>query len=88
MAFREEIRQRVHHLRVGGMGGHWPHKTGMPGWASSWHGYPCLHWSEMGFIPPYDLKQELDLLRVEAGELEIELGQIRRRIRELEIKLK
>jgi hypothetical protein len=42
----------------------------------------------MGFMPPYDAKQELDLLRIEAGELEIELGQIRRRIRELEIKMK
>jgi hypothetical protein len=39
---------------------------------------------EMGFMPPYDSKQELDLLRIEAGELEIMLGQIRKRMRELE----
>jgi hypothetical protein len=42
----------------------------------------------MGFMPPYDLKQELDLLRVEAGELAIMLGQVRKRIREIEVKTK
>ncbi len=88
MALSEEMRQRFHRLRSGGMGEHWFHETGSPGWTRSWHGYPCLHMLEMGFMPPYDLKQELDLLRVEAGELAIMLGQIRKRIREIEIKLK
>ena len=85
MAFSEQMRQRVHRFSGGGMGKHWPHETGMPGWTRSWHGYPYLHMLEMGFMPPYDSKQELDLLRVEAGELAIMLGQIRKRIREIEI---
>jgi hypothetical protein len=39
-------------------------------------------------MPPYDARQELDLLRTEAGELEVLLGQIRKRIREIEVDLK
>ena len=84
MAFSEDVRQRFHRFRSGGMGGHWSHESGMPGWTRSWHGYPCLHMLEMGFMPPYDAKQELDLLRTEAGDLEIALGEIRKRIRQLE----
>jgi hypothetical protein len=38
----------------------------------------------MGFMPQFDTRQELDLLRTEAGELEVMLGQIRKRILELE----
>lgn len=85
MALSDSVRERLHRYRGKGMGGHWFHETGMPGWASSWNGYPCLHMCEMGFMPPYDARQELDLLRTEAGELEVMLGQIRKRIRELEI---
>jgi hypothetical protein len=88
MAFRDEMRQRFHRFSSESKEKHWPHETGMPGWTRSWHGYPCLHMLEMGFMPPYDLKQELDLLRVEAGELAIMLGQIRKRIREIEVKTK
>jgi hypothetical protein len=36
-------------------------------------------------MPPFDNRQELDMLRIEAGELEIMLGEIRKRIREIEI---
>jgi hypothetical protein len=39
-------------------------------------------------MPPFDTRQELDLLRMEAGELEIMLGEIRKRIREIEIEAK
>jgi hypothetical protein len=88
MALREDVRQKYHRFRSGGRGEHWFHETGMPGWTRSWHGYPCLHWFEMGFMPPYDTRQELDLLRIEAGELEVLLGQIRKRIREIEVDLK
>jgi hypothetical protein len=35
-------------------------------------------------MPQFDTRQELDLLRTEAGELEVMLGQIRKRILELE----
>ena len=88
MAFREEVRQRFHRFSGWGPGKHWPYEAGMPGWSRPWHGYPCLHWSETGFLPPYDARQELDLLRIEAGELEVILGQIRKRIREIEVELK
>jgi len=88
MAISEDARQRFHRLRSGGMGGHWPHETGTPGWTRSWHGYPCLHWFEPGFMPPFDTRQELDMLRREAGELEIMLGEIRKRIREIEVEVK
>jgi len=88
MALREEMRQRVHRFGSGGMGRHWPHDTGLPGWTRTWHGYPCLHWSEIGCMPRFDTRQELDLLRTEAGELEIMLGDIRKRIREIEGELK
>ncbi|UCF88537.1 MAG: hypothetical protein JSV70_09050 [bacterium] len=84
MAISQEVRQRAQRFGVGGFVKHWYHENGMPGWTRSWHGYPCLHMFEMGFMPPYDSKQELDLLRVEAGELEVTLGEIRKRIRELE----
>ena len=84
MALREDVRQRFDRLRSGGMGKHWPHDASMPGWTRSWHGYPCLHWFEMGFMPPFDTRQELDLLRTEAGELELMLGEVRKRIREIE----
>lgn len=36
-------------------------------------------------MPPFDTRQELDLLRTEAGELEMMLGEIRKRIREIEV---
>lgn len=85
MAFREDIRQRFHRFSSGGFGKHWLHESGMPGWSRSWHGDPCLHWSEMGFMPRFDTRQELDMLRIEAGELEIMLGVIRKRIREIEV---
>jgi hypothetical protein len=39
-------------------------------------------------MPPFDTRQELDLLRIEAGELGIMLGEIRKRIREIEIESK
>jgi len=85
MAFGEKIRQRVHRFSVKGTGKHWYHEAGMPGWSRAWHGHPCLHWSEMGFTPHFDTRQELDMLRIEAGELEIMLGAIRKRIREIEV---
>jgi len=88
VAFRQEIRQRFHRFGREGAGRHWPHEEGMPGWSRSWHGYPCLHWSEMGFMPGFDTRQELDMLRAEAGDLEIMLGDIRRRIREIEVEMK
>lgn len=88
MALHEEMRQRLKRFRGMGTGKSWPHETGMPGWSRSWHGYPCLHWLEMGFMPSYDPRQELDMLRIEAGELEVLLGQIRKRIREIEVELK
>ena len=84
MALSQEIRQRVDRFNRGRMEKHWLHEAGMPGWTRSWHGYPCLHWFEMGFMPAFDTRQELDLLRTEAGELEVMLGQIRKRILELE----
>jgi len=39
-------------------------------------------------MPHFDARQELDLLHMEAGELEVELGEIRKRIQELETQLK
>jgi len=39
-------------------------------------------------MPPFDTRQELDLLRMEAGELEIMLGEIRKRIRDIEVEAK
>ena len=84
MALREEVRERFHRFRGGSFGKHWYHEYGVPGWTRSWHGYPCLHMFEMGFMPPYDSKQELEILRLEAGELETTLGEIRKRIREIE----
>ena len=88
MAIREQMSQRAHRFGLEGMGKHWLHDTGMPGWTRSWHGYPCLHWFEPGFMPPFDTRQELDMLRREAGELEIMLGEIRKRIREIEVEAK
>jgi hypothetical protein len=88
MALGEDIRHRYDRFRSGSSGEHWYHETGVPGWTRPWHGYPCLHWFEPGFMPPYDARQELDLLRTEAGELEVLLGQIRKRIREIEVDLK
>lgn len=84
MALREDMRQRVDRFSRGRTEKHWPHEYGMPGWTRAWHGYPCLHWSEMGCMPQFDTRQELDLLRTEAGELEVMLGQIRKRILQLE----
>lgn len=81
MAMREEMRHRVDRFRGEG---HWFHDSGMPGWSRPRHGYPCLHMYEMGFLPPYDVRQELDLLRTEARELESYLTDVRLRIRELE----
>lgn len=88
MAFREDVRQRFHRFSGSRVGSHRSHESVMPGWSRPWHGYPCLHWFEMGFMPSYDARQELDMLRVEAGQLEVMLGQIRKRIRELEVELK
>ncbi|MDT8366429.1 MAG: hypothetical protein RRA15_08040 [bacterium] len=88
MAIREEMRQGFHRFSSGSKGKHWAHENGMYGWTRSWHGYPCLHWSEVGCMPRFDARQELDLLRVEAGELAIMLGQIRKRTREIEAELK
>ena len=84
MAFSEEMRHRINRFGGRGFGKHWPHEHGIPGWTRSWHGYPCLHWFEMGFMPPYDSKQELDLLRAEAGEMEKILCEMRDRIKDLE----
>ena len=88
MALREDVRERFHRYSGGRKEKHWPHEAGMPGWTRSWHGYPCLHWSEVGCMPRFDARQELDLLRIEAGVLEVMLGQIRKRTREIEVKLK
>ena len=88
MALRQEMRQRAYRFGGRGMGKHWPHQSGMPGWTRAWHGYPCLHWSEIGCMPHFDARQELDLLHMEAGELEVVLGEIRKRIQELETQLK
>ncbi len=86
MAFREDVRHRVHRFGEGARIRHWFHEEGMPGWTRIRGGYPCLHWSEMGYTPAFDAAQELSMLRDEADELEMILRDIRERILMLEKK--
>ena len=82
--------------RGGGRGGgrgwrHWYYATGMPGWARAGVGYPA--WSgpaypfvpQAGtFAPSMTAEQELDALKKEEEFSLDELGQINKRIEQLE----
>ena len=84
MAIIEVTPQGIFSIRRGRAMGHWFHEEGMPGWTRAWHGYPYLHWSEVGFTPRYDKRQELEVLREEAKDLESALQRVRERIGELQ----
>lgn len=84
MAIMEVMGKGIYRFGGGRRAGHRFHEAGMPGWTRMWHGYPCLHWSEMGYQPPFDRKQELEMLREEAVEIEGILRSVRERIGELE----
>ena len=78
--------------RGGGRGWRrWFHATGLPGWARTPMGYPT--WSGPGYpfvpqagtlTPSMTAEQELDALRKQAEFFQDELGQINKRIEQLE----
>ena len=88
MALRERMGEGIRRHGPGPRMRHWYHEEGMPGWTRVWHGYPCMHFADFNCPPVYDSRQELDLLREEASELERILGSVRSRIDELETKKK
>ena len=78
--------------RGGGRGWrNWYYATGIPGWARAGAGYPA--WSGHGypfvpqagtFAPSMTAEQELDALKKQAEFFQDELGQINKRIEQLE----
>jgi hypothetical protein len=84
MAIRERLESGSRWFGSGRGRRHWLYEAGVPGWTRTWHGYPCLHFAETTFPPVFDRKQELELLRDEARELERTLEDIREDIVRLE----
>jgi hypothetical protein len=70
---------------------HWYHATGLPGWARSEMGYPAWGGPVNAYVPPtgpfgptMTAEQELDALKKQAEFFQDELGQINKRIEQLE----
>lgn len=84
MALRDRLESGSRWFGPGRGKRHWFYETGVPGWTRSWHGYPCMHFAESTFPPVFDRRQELELLREEAWELERTLEDIRGSIKKLE----
>ncbi len=84
MSARERIGMGRQWFNPGLRGHHWFYEYGMPGWARTGGGYPCLHIADMHFPDTFDRDQEMQLLKQEAKELERTLEDIRERITELE----
>jgi len=78
--------------RGGGRGWrHWYYATGLPGWARAPMGYPAWGGPVHSFVPESETfapsmtaEQELDALKKQAEFFQDELGQINKRIEQLE----